>query len=223
MRQIFFLLKIEENPEKIRQALNSILSERQFAGLYQGKSTIARILEWLSSHWIVKKVLGFIVDVLDFIKNLFLGNSGFLYVTLFVLLVFIIAFIIISIRRKILKSTTKNKDGEEGAGSIDPNIREQQGIAAAKTGNFTEAIRQLYISLLLFFNLKGILEYNPSRTNRETERLILEKSKEEFKNNFSRLNRIFEDKVYALNPCDSAEFREFREAYEYCRKGIDRF
>ncbi|MCE1247983.1 MAG: hypothetical protein LWY06_15170 [Firmicutes bacterium] len=218
-----FAAAIEDNPEKIRQSLDSILSQRQFSGLLpQNKGMLQKLIESLGNNEIVRKVIGALFSVLEFISKFIVSRPEILYIFLGLLLTGIIAYVVIMVRRKISGSRLKSHGDEEHAESINPDVREKQGLTAAEAGDFVQAMRQLYVSLLLCLNLQGVIEYNPSRTNRETENLLRGRSPENFFASFCGLNGIFEDKVYALNPCNPEDFNEFRKYYEFCRKEVEK-
>jgi len=217
-----FLSIIEKDPQKIRALLQKILSQRQFAGLRESGSN--KLLKWLAgvlkNSKLIKFISGIIRAIVNSLANLFAGSGWFLHLVLGLLLAVTIFFIVKSIKKKISGSVKKIEDSEEESESIDPEVRRKQAESAAEDGDLTDAIRHLYVSLLLFLNIKGIVEYRPSRTNRETEVLIDKVESGTLKTNFKLINRIFEDKVYALKPCNQLEFGEFREAYNNCKEGI---
>jgi hypothetical protein len=223
MHFLSFFSVIEDNPEKVRQLLDSVLSQKQFSGLQQqDKNVIQKIIEWLGNNEIIKKITGYLAEFLGTLAKALLARPEVIYIVLFLLLAAILTYVIITVRRKISKSHIRSQGDDGHPESINPEVREKQGFAAAENGDFVQAMRQLYISLLLFFNIKGIIEYNPARTNKETEDLLRGRSPDEFLKNFCGLNRIFEDKVYALNTCSSGDFSRFREYYDICRKELER-
>ncbi len=222
MIDLIYFLQIEDSPEKVKQLLQGVLDQRRFAGLKYDPSQdpLRRLIEFLKGTRLYKYFADLMGTVLKSLFNFISSSSVLSYVIMIILLSIIIGYLVIVIRRRIAGRLAKNGDGREEEESIDPIVREKQGLAAAVAGDFTGAIRHLYKSLLLFFNLKGIMEYRISRTNRETEVLLARSESEEFRKSFTRMNRIFEDKVYALRPCHEYEFLEFQEAYEFCRRGI---
>lgn len=222
MNLICFLLKITDDPEGIREILRGILKQTQFSGLKPGKFTLLlnKLIKYLKNSRLFKGLFEILANIVQFLAGLFSTSGWFLYVFLFVVLGGMLIFLYFSIKRKISGSVTKIDTEMEEAGSIDPNTREKQGLTAAKRGEFLRAIRHLYISLLLLFNSRGVLEFDNTRTNRETERKIEKTGTGELLENFSRMNRIFEDKVYALEPCGKLDYDSFHDAYISCKKGI---
>lgn len=219
-----FFSYIEKDPEKIRKILREILADKQFAGLKQAQEGFfSRFLKSLLDNKVISSILETIFRFLISLRNLFSPQSPFLYLFLIIILTVIIFYVYKFIKQRI--STTKANDElekEKEFGSIDPVIREKQGFSAADSGDFTIAIRHLYISLLLFLNTKGILEFRLSRTNRETEKILGKTDSKEFVDNFAILNRMFEEKIYALYPCTPHEFQNFKEAYNNCRGGLSK-
>lgn len=222
MQNFLFFLTIENNPARIRKLLEDVLNQRQFAGLKrsQENAMLGKVLKYLQETWIFKEFLKLISKIMESIGGFFASSNPIIYIATGLLFGVVLIFLILSIRRRIAGNMALSSSGEEEKESIDPAVREKQGFNAADMGDFTNAIRHLYKSLLLFFNLKGILEYKISRTNRETEVILKRSVTGEFLGNFSLLNRIFEDKVYALRPCTEFEFHEFKSAYDFCRRGV---
>ncbi len=215
---------IENNPEKVRKILQGILADKQFAGLKQASEDVfSKFLKSLLDNKTVASILESIFKMLISLRNLFSPQSPFLYVFLIIILTMLIFYVYKFIKQRISK-TRKNEEleKEKEFGSIDPVIREKQGFTAAESGDFTVAIRHLYISLLLFLNTKGILEFRLSRTNRETEKILSNVKSEEFLENFATLNKMFEEKIYALYPCTPYEFDSFKDAYNNCRGGLNK-
>ena len=222
----FFIIfsYIENNPEKVRKILQGILAGKQFAGLKQAQDDIlAKMLKAILDNKIVSSILETVFRMLISLRNLFTPQSPFLYVFLIIILTVIIFYVYKFIRQKISKTRMNDElEKEKEFGSIDPVVREKQGFTAAESGDFTVAIRHLYISLLLFLNTRGILEFRLSRTNRETEKILGDTDSKEFLDNFAILNRMFEEKIYALYPCSPGEFHKFKEAYDNCRGGLSK-
>ncbi|MCD4785734.1 MAG: hypothetical protein K8T10_18090 [Candidatus Eremiobacteraeota bacterium] len=222
MNLICFFLKITDDPGEIKEILRGILRQSQFSGLKPGKFSMFmnKLIESLKSSKFFKGLVEILIGIVQFLAGLFSTTGWFLYVFLFIVLGGMLIFLYFSIKRKISRSVTKI-DSEMGeAGSIDPNTREKQGLTAAKRGEFLRAIRHLYISLLLLFNSRGILEFDNTRTNRETQRKIEKAGTDDLCKSFSCMNRIFEDKVYALEPCEKLDYDSFHDAYISCKKGI---
>ena len=222
LSSLFFILKIEENPEKIREILRKILEQRQFAGLKNSEDDfLTKFLKSLLSNEVVQSILKQLARFVVFLGKLMSPQSPFFYIFMGIILTILIFYMVRYIKKRISKTRFEGHDEEEeDIGSINPVIREKQGFSSALSGDFNEAIRHLYISLLLFLNLKGILEFKLSRTNRETEGVLKNLDSQQFLENFRVLNRIFEDKIYALNHCNEVEYKRFREAYDNCRRGL---
>jgi len=222
MNPFRFFINIIEDPEEIKEILHRILGNPQFSRLKPNKFSLLlkKLLESLKNSKILKDFFEIIAGIIQFIAKLFSTSGWFLYVFLFVVLGGMLIFLYFSVKKKISRSVTKIDIENEEEGSIDPNTREKQGLSAAKRGDFLKAIRHLYISILLLFNSEGILELDTTRTNRETEKKIEKTGSRSLMKDFAQMNRIFEDKVYALEPCDNTDYDSFHRAYISCKKGI---
>jgi hypothetical protein len=218
-----FLLRIENDPEKIRLLLKDILNRPEFGNLKPNpfRQLMQQAIEALKNLRVVRILIGLLKDFLSYFTGIFENPvAGIISSGVILVLVGILLFLVINnIRNRINMHITTPQADPGDHHSVDPVLREKEAEEYAKNGNFIEAIRHLYISLLLFLNIKGVLEFSHSRTNRETERLLVKLGITSFRDNFSSMNLIFEEKVYALKPCTKDEFESFRTLYFQCKKG----
>jgi hypothetical protein len=216
-------LSIENNPDNIRALLQEVLSRSEFDGLrishYQ--VMVERLFESLRKWNVYRVFSGLLRGITEFIVRIFSNPiTSESLKALILILVGILLFLVASIILKRLKLNSAGvSEQTEDIIITDPGYYEKKSDEYAKKGEFVEALRQLYLSLLLFFSIRGILEFSHSRTNREIEILVSNLKSSNFSDSFSHLNSLFEEKVYALQPCTDEDFRKFRQLYHQCRKG----
>jgi hypothetical protein len=219
---IFFA--IETDPGKIRPMLEKVLSRDEFSGLRPSwfKEQLRLWVEFLKDLNLVKTLSIIYNKFLAFITNIFSHPAASYVVPIILFAAFgiLLTFIIFSIKKRINLSLSRDAGMELAAESMDPLARERQADAMAKNGDFVDALRHLYAALLLSLDQKGVLEYSRSRTNREAERILREILSQAFREDFSQLNSLFEEKVYALQPCSPEDYSTYRNLYEDCKKWV---
>lgn len=83
-----------------------------------------------------------------------------------------------------------------------------QADAAAQTGNFSEALRQLYKALLYHLNRQRLVRFDHSLTNQEYLRQI--RPYPALYNSFHTLTSLAERIVYGCYPCNTSDWEEGR-------------
>lgn len=99
------------------------------------------------------------------------------------------------------------------AAAADENQLRSQAAASAEKGDFRDAIRYQYLSLLLFLDKKQLIRFRFSKTNHEylQEYRISEGGTET--ESFAGLLAFFERKWYGMEPCNECDYQEFRAMY----------
>jgi hypothetical protein len=93
--------------------------------------------------------------------------------------------------------------------------------ALADVGQHLEAVRLLYLAVLFQLDRKGLLRYEPTRTNGEYVRQVRlsEQAPPELHAPFEHLTVFFELKWYGEHACDAGEYRTYRGLAEEVRAG----
>jgi hypothetical protein len=218
-----FYLIIENDPDKIRSLLQEILNRPEFSGLRPDgfQAMLNRVFEILRSWRVYRVFAELLRSFTELIARAFIDpvTGGALKALILVLVGIFLILVISVILKRISFNASQTSDQQENVFNTDPRYYEKEAEEFAKKGEFVEALRHLYLSLLLFFSAKGILDFSHSRTNREIEKLVSRLNGTSFIDKFSNMNSIFEEKVYALKPCTTEEFEKFRQLYHQCRRG----
>jgi hypothetical protein len=234
--KIFFL--IEKNPGNIKKLLQNVLSQDEFSQLRPSqfsifiKNLVAQISQWgfvkyLTKIWnesgFIKTISKTWTDFLNHAEKLFSNPSTMtvLFVIALIILIAITILIVFNITKRMsLKLAVNKPDSTNNGEFLDPDIQEKEAEFCASKGEFTDAIRHLYISLLLYLTRNGIIHFSSSRTNRETMRLIEQVNMPDLIRYFKQMSSVFEEKVYALRPTTGEDYLNFKQLYFECRKGV---
>lgn len=213
-------LYVEKDPDEIKKALEEILNRPEFGGIDSGRITFfGKIMREIGEWEITRKL----VEALEtFLKFLFevLSNPGTYLafnVVVYILFGLLVAFIVFNVIRRISPEVSE-KEKSKVEKILSPPSREALARKCADNGDFETAIRHLYLSLLQILRSHSLVDFSRSRTNRELEKFIQSSSPGNFAQNFSHLNKIFEQKVYALEQCSQKDYEEFFRRYQLCKR-----
>jgi len=192
--------------------LAEILERREFS---QKKSNfllmriVRKIAEWLDKFFARLRIdIDWNPRTLLFLKWLFYSALGVLLVTVLALLV-----------RKIIKRVPSAiPHSARESVSIKP-LRPQSSSELkmraqeyAKRGDYRSAVRYLYLSLLIYLDEKGQIEYDSTETNSEYLRKISPDSS--LYRILKTLTGIFEHCWYGLSSPSRKEYRQFLNYYQ---------
>lgn len=97
---------------------------------------------------------------------------------------------------------------------LPPQELRQRASRFAAEGNYREALRYLYISMLMLMDDRGVWHYDINRTNWEhIARLSREAKQPELVQPLSEMTRRFDRVRYGNAPCDDDEWNRFKSAY----------
>jgi len=190
--------------EEARQKLGEILQRPEFAGNKAFAESLQSIADWLSSLW--NNLIG---------KNVNIDNLGF-WESLFAvlaaaLILFIFFYASLRLYRYFVPEYAETPTVGYASTSADTEQLRTQASICAENGEYREAIRYLYLSLLLFLDKKMLIRYRLSKTNREYLQEFQKNEKEI--ESFYRLVSFFEGKWYGMEPCSSIDYRQFQAMY----------
>jgi hypothetical protein len=94
----------------------------------------------------------------------------------------------------------------------------QQADDLARAGQCLEAVRTLYLAVLMLLHRSGLIRCAPMRTNGEYVRQV--RSKEEVYRPFRGLTGLFEVKWYGERACQPADYDTCRRLAESVREGV---
>jgi len=131
--------------------------------------------------------------------------------------VMVIAIVVLSVfvakRFGKLPSFTRNHNVPiETRSRIDPEAVKTQAYEFAKTGDYRQAIRYLYLALLLYLDKADLLTYDMSKTDAE---YIIEarRSMGNEAEQFGALTLFFERKWYGMEESSPGDFRQCEETF----------
>jgi hypothetical protein len=214
------------DPAKIRLALDRILARSEFDSLRPDwlgmriNRILAAIAEWKPVKMLFQLLNGIGAMLERLMQNPMAQWAVFSLSLLFLFL--LIAYVAFSIKKRLNLRLPPNSPGGT-AGQAGPAGEEALAARFSGTGNFTGAMRRLYVSLMLFLDARRVLSFSPFRTNREIQDILDGRGSPAFSRSFARMSGIFEDKIYALNCCSRDEYEEFVRCYRECRKEAGSF
>jgi len=220
--RIFF--SIETDPVKIKKMLARILSSNEFSALREswlGKK-LEGLSELLTENALIKKLLSIISESLNrLLVMLYSDSSGqILKILLFSTVMLLLLWLFFKVRTRVSLKAEAHDSADETLNLNDPADLEKIARKQADSENFIEAMRLYYRSLLLLLDKRALLCFSPSRTNRENEKILSKILNESFRNNFRVINKVFEDKVYAMRACSVSDFEQFISSYKKCKKEV---
>ena len=103
--------------------------------------------------------------------------------------------------------------GQESAeaGGTDYNGFREIAARSADAGDFREAVRYLYLSLLMFLDGQQLIQFRMSKTNMDYLAELRKSSKSPER--FTGVVNFFERKWYGMENCTDTDYREFRAMY----------
>ncbi len=219
---------IIDDSGEIRQALDFILSRREFSHLAQQtrEGFLQELLDRVQNSRIYQAVVSSIIEVFQLLFR-YLSSPGGQLVALVVSMLFLglaVGAVIFFVLRRVAPLTGSKKTLKpEQSIMTDPAGLRRQGIELGQQGKYRRGAGLLYESFLLQLDCRGILAKNSSRTHREVQTLLETLQKPEFMRRFSRMNRAFEELVYSGMDCDDSCFKSFLEDFDYCWREADSF
>jgi hypothetical protein len=104
--------------------------------------------------------------------------------------------------------------GDEELFLLPPDELRQRAARFAGEGNYREALRYLYISMLMLMDARGVWQYDINRTNWEHIALLSrEKKRPELVLPLQEMTRRFDRVRYGNADCDNADWDKFQHTY----------
>ena len=104
--------------------------------------------------------------------------------------------------------------GDEELFLLPPDELRQRAARFANEGNYREALRYLYISMLMLMDARGVWHYDINRTNWEHIALLSrEKKRPELVLPLQEMTRRFDRVRYGNADCDDVEWNRFQMTY----------
>jgi hypothetical protein len=194
---------------QVKDQLSDILNNWEFRKYEQGDSLqelIIRVLSWLGlrSNNISQ------VDTSEWVINL-------------VLLVIGLILIIYLLRHlapfwRIMTPDAATKEAEAGIGvPLVPLSLFNKAEDLAHEQSFREALRYLYLALLLELDEKRIISYQNAKTNHQYFKEVNNKARH-LRDNFGDMMNLFERKWYGLEECTNEDYRSGLNLYQAITK-----
>ena len=185
--------------QQARAALEKILSTEQFQNRDIQSSWWSRILERFFNR--LPRGAGWLNTMLEWLLYLIAA------------LVIVSVFVFIAKRFRRLPSFTANHDAiTESQRYMDPEAMRTQAYECSQKGDYKQAIRYLYLSLLLCLDKAGLLTYGAGRTNGEYVDEV-HSSMDEGVERFASLTLLFERKWYGMEESSAGDFRQCEEIF----------
>ena len=183
--------------QRARAALEEILSAEEFKNQGSRPSWWARLVERLfdylpgEARW-----LGAVLEWLFY---------------LFLIIAAILAFVFIARRFRRLPSFKTEYDfPTEPQLRMDPGIARMRAYKYSQEGDYRNAIRYLYLSLLLHMDKSGLLTYDVSKTNGEYLGEVYSSIGGKVES-FASVTLFFERKWYGMEESSAGDFHRYEE------------
>ncbi|PKM79804.1 MAG: hypothetical protein CVU89_16425 [Firmicutes bacterium HGW-Firmicutes-14] len=141
-----------------------------------------------------------------------MGIAGYLFLfVLFAAVCFLVYYAGSRISRAF--NPDKSAPGENSgvtAGADDTRLREM-AVRFAEAGDYRNAVRHLYLSLLLFMDKRSLISFRQSKTNGEYLRELRTVSGDT--DGFAVMSNFFERKWYGMEQCGIDDYQEFTTMY----------
>ena len=201
-------LKVQDR----KALLAEILKRREFARRESSfilMRIISRIIEWLEKllerlRLDISLSSGFVLSL----KLVFYSVLGALFVVIMVLLIRRVVGRVSSPLKPVARETLSTEHWRPG------NSQELRKKAQefAKQGDYRSAVRYLYLSILVYLDEKGEIEYDRTETNSEyLEKVSMDSP---LYGGLAILTTVFERCWYGLTALSGEEYSQFRDYYE---------
>lgn len=222
------------DPETIKAYLKEIFLQRQFS-FYGGPGLLGQIkqkiygwlnaaIDWLASvPWLAPVFRGLgdlkrgagvtLASFLGWLWSVVSSPYGWLLVLLLGALV--IWLVVKSVKGFFLRQRAYERDERETGGDEAQRLI-NRGKALAERGEYEEAMRDLFLALILLLHRNGIVEYDCSRTNREYLEILQRSGNTGLLDLVSDLASLHEKVVYGKCPCSAQEFQQFFAHWKSC-------
>ncbi|MEK8132290.1 DUF4129 domain-containing protein [Paenibacillus filicis] len=199
-----------------KDKLSEILSRDEFAGYLRERPS--PLLGWLERMW--EKLFGLFPDV-----GLPPGTSKLLaYTVLGIVLVLLGAAILWLIRSAILLRRSRMRSVFGSAADLDRSsaVYREEAERLAAAGDYAEAVRRMFLGLLLQLDEQGWVRAEKWKTNREYIEELLD-SKPGLAASFADVAALFEHVVYGGGEVSSSDYVRLRDMAEAAQEGGGRY
>jgi uncharacterized membrane protein YhaH (DUF805 family) len=187
------------SPDEIRAKRNEVFERPEFRSSNAANNWIVRQLRDFF-HW-----LGTLYDV-----------SPFLFWTIFIgcvlILIVLIAHIAITVRRAFAIGRAVTAAGEAAQRRILSENYREEAFRRAAEGEYTEAVRYLFLSLVYRFDERGRISLHKAYTNREYLDLVEENSRA--RDALRVMVDTLDDHWYGQTACGVEQYEACRREYE---------
>ncbi len=173
--------------------------------------------EFAASRWaegFVEQAGRFIAGVMSRLFSRTADGKSWPYLVLFICFIavcFVLFYAGSRLFRAFSPEQARDDDPIEDLRAMDDTALRGEADRCAETGQFREAVRYLYLSLLLFLDRRELIRFRMSKTNREYLREL--KNSGACREGFADMVAVFERKWYGMEACDGDDYRRFREVY----------
>ncbi|GAB3802269.1 DUF4129 domain-containing protein [Virgibacillus kimchii] len=197
-----------ENPDRARERLEEILSQREYQVYYEENRNFLQILWDRLSEWFFELLEEWLMGMEP--SNAFSDTLLVILIGVVILLAIVVIFFAVrSVRRK--RSAREHQpfhSADELEWSVDRHVREAEKQAGK--GNYSLGIRHQFLALLLYFHDLELLKASVWKTNWDYFAELQKKDKQRA-GAFYELARIFDEAVYGEREMEQAEYENYRE------------
>lgn len=198
------------SPKARKEKLNNILARKEFGKA--GPSALDRMLNWIGKqlHILLWRLFGRVgLGPISVSKNV----SFIVTLVAVVLFLLLLAYVIARINKVNRTAYAPVLAGEgvySGPGS--PKKALDEASKNASEGNFRNALRLVYLAVLLRLDERELIEFNRTGTN--WEYLSMLRKHHKVHDTLKPVTMVFDRKWYGHEPASNDDYKSFVQAYE---------
>lgn len=221
----------ESREIQVKDRLNNILSGREFLDEVDNRSFLNDIGRFLKET--IKSILKWIKEFIE--NNKYTGPKIFLPFTgpefaralgwvlkilgiLIIPTIIILIFYFVSKNIRISKRKKILEDAEILENVRDPNLLLEMALNCKNKGDYRQALRYLYLSILVEYNKRNIIKINKSKTNRQYIYEIKQNNPASFEI-ISEFTNAFNEHWYGLKSLYLGEYERWQMEYSRLIEG----
>jgi flagellar biosynthesis/type III secretory pathway M-ring protein FliF/YscJ len=197
-----------ENPDKARERLEEILSQREYQIYYEENRNFLQIMWDRLTTWFQELLAEWFSGLEP--SNAFADTLLVILIGVVILLALVVLFFVVrSVRRKQeARKYQPFQSADELEWSVKRHLKEAEKLADA--GNYSLGVRHQFLALLLYFHDLELLKAHVWKTNWDYFAELQKKDKQRAEA-FYELARTFDEAVYGEREMEQMEYEHYRE------------
>jgi flagellar biosynthesis/type III secretory pathway M-ring protein FliF/YscJ len=197
-----------ENPDKARERLEEILSQREYQVYYEENRNFLQIAWERLSEWFFELLAEWLSGLDP--SNAFTDTLLVILMGVVILLAFVVVFFAVrAVRRKQeAREYQPFQSADELEWSVTRHVKEAE--KQADSGNYSLGIRHQFLALLLYFHDLELLKAYVWKTNWDYFAELQKKDKQRAEA-FYELARVFDEAVYGEREIEQEEYERYRK------------